>query len=359
MKIRTLDYYGDFRCLCGACPDTCCAGWDVEIDKESREKYLRMEGPLGEKACRALKKEDGEWSFQLEGGRCPFLMDSGLCEMQANMGEAALSRTCRLFPRIPTELGGAREVSLSISCPEAARLLLERETPLTIQERDTDEAAGYNDIDGETYLWAMDERAALLGLAQDRSLPFPKRLSLCVDMAAEAERARRSGQDGRNILARYKRADFRAARAAELARPRRADRAWDRLLGELAAMERLTKRWDGMLEDMKRSAARPSLWDAPECEYENLLAYYLFRYGSETAYGGSGFVPVKLAAASLCLIGLLWQSQEAGDRAARIDLAHLYSREVENSQDNLDALLALLRGVSSGRREAMLALIGA
>ena len=28
----------EFRCLTSACPDTCCAGWEIPVDEESAER---------------------------------------------------------------------------------------------------------------------------------------------------------------------------------------------------------------------------------------------------------------------------------------------------------------------------------
>ncbi len=39
MKIRTPEYYKDFKCIAGACTDTCCAGWDVDVDEKSYDYY--------------------------------------------------------------------------------------------------------------------------------------------------------------------------------------------------------------------------------------------------------------------------------------------------------------------------------
>ena len=36
------DYYDDFTCIADACEDTCCAGWQIVIDKESLQKYKRI-----------------------------------------------------------------------------------------------------------------------------------------------------------------------------------------------------------------------------------------------------------------------------------------------------------------------------
>ena len=32
MEITRPDYYKEFSCIAGACPDTCCAGWQIVID---------------------------------------------------------------------------------------------------------------------------------------------------------------------------------------------------------------------------------------------------------------------------------------------------------------------------------------
>ena len=42
MKIVTPDYYKNFKCIAGECTDTCCAGWDVDVDKESYKQYRRV-----------------------------------------------------------------------------------------------------------------------------------------------------------------------------------------------------------------------------------------------------------------------------------------------------------------------------
>ena len=35
------DYYNEFSCIAGDCPDTCCAGWQIVIDKKSLKKYWK------------------------------------------------------------------------------------------------------------------------------------------------------------------------------------------------------------------------------------------------------------------------------------------------------------------------------
>ena len=34
------DYYEDFECIADKCEDTCCAGWQIVIDRETLKKYV-------------------------------------------------------------------------------------------------------------------------------------------------------------------------------------------------------------------------------------------------------------------------------------------------------------------------------
>ena len=52
MKNYYIPKYGEFRCIAGACPDSCCAGWEIEVDETTAEGYLNEKGAL-EIACAA------------------------------------------------------------------------------------------------------------------------------------------------------------------------------------------------------------------------------------------------------------------------------------------------------------------
>ncbi len=49
MKIVTPHYYKEFKCIAGACTDTCCAGWDVDVDDESYRYYKTVDGNFGKR----------------------------------------------------------------------------------------------------------------------------------------------------------------------------------------------------------------------------------------------------------------------------------------------------------------------
>lgn len=123
MQYTVPHYYKKFRCIAGECPDTCCAGWQIQIDPASLRKYKKTKGPLGSRLKNEINWKEG--CFRQYGGRCAFLNEGDLCDLYLEGGgERAFCRTCRTYPRHIEEFEGLREISLSLSCPAAADLIL-------------------------------------------------------------------------------------------------------------------------------------------------------------------------------------------------------------------------------------------
>ncbi|MBQ8552345.1 MAG: flagellin lysine-N-methylase [Clostridia bacterium] len=116
-------FFDSFRCIASDCPDTCCAGWEIDVDEDTAEYYSTLTGENGEYVRSKLRCED---SVQLcrEGERCPFLRGDNLCELILRLGEGALCDICREHPRFYSGSDGVTEVGVGLCCPEAARLWL-------------------------------------------------------------------------------------------------------------------------------------------------------------------------------------------------------------------------------------------
>lgn len=112
-----LSCFHSFQCIAEACPDTCCAGWEVDLDEDAAARYQALPGALGEEIRSAICREDGYTFFRLKNGQCPFLNKEKLCRLILELGEDVLSVTCREHPRFWEEYGMRRETCLSISCP--------------------------------------------------------------------------------------------------------------------------------------------------------------------------------------------------------------------------------------------------
>ena len=48
-------YYKKFKCIADKCQHSCCVGWEIDIDRESEEKYSRLCGGYGENIKKASR----------------------------------------------------------------------------------------------------------------------------------------------------------------------------------------------------------------------------------------------------------------------------------------------------------------
>jgi lysine-N-methylase len=125
-------YGKNFRCIGSACEDTCCHGWTVQIDKGTYEKYAafpdsRLRG-LAQQYVSINETNANDVLFaqiQLTAEKhCPFLSPDRLCGVQQEYGAEYLSAACSIYPRMLNRVEDELEVSLHLSCPEAARNIL-------------------------------------------------------------------------------------------------------------------------------------------------------------------------------------------------------------------------------------------
>lgn len=119
--------YNDFKCTANKCKFTCCEGWDINIDKDTYERWEKNEKDStyllnGVKTKECNGKEEyfiNKETFE----KCPFLDCEGLCNIVKSHGEVYLSKTCHSFPRIKNDFEIKSEFSLSCACPEVIEIL--------------------------------------------------------------------------------------------------------------------------------------------------------------------------------------------------------------------------------------------
>ena len=59
------DYYKEFQCIADQCEDTCCAGWQIVVDKRSLKKYKKIRGPYLGKMVRSVNWFNGTFRQDL------------------------------------------------------------------------------------------------------------------------------------------------------------------------------------------------------------------------------------------------------------------------------------------------------
>ena len=177
MKKVKPKYFDAFKCVADRCPDTCCAGWDVEIDDASAENYKNESGGLKQYFDRHLTTDEDGYIFSLENGRCPLLSENNLCRIQLEKGEAALCDTCRLFPRYFDDYGEIRETGLGLGCPEAAKILLSPETDVSLDRTVESPDRIYNLL--------TEKREEFFAILDNESFDLKMKLSAVLFSAAE------------------------------------------------------------------------------------------------------------------------------------------------------------------------------
>lgn len=110
-------------------------GWTISVDKDTFHDYRRVTHPTLKPLIKIhlvqLDKNSianhGKINLASASSHCGLQTDQGLCGIQQTLGEDALSDTCYIYPRTIVKVADRFEQSLTLSCPEAARLALTQE----------------------------------------------------------------------------------------------------------------------------------------------------------------------------------------------------------------------------------------
>ena len=310
MELFYPSYYKTFSCIASHCPDSCCHEWDVQVDAASAARWRSMEGDLGDALRASLYDEDGETYLRNENGRCPMWRTDGLCRIQAEQGHDALCQVCQQFPRLRHDYGDFVELGLELSCPEAARLILERPPELVTQTVPGGEEPEY---DGEIMDILRRSRPAALALLENGHHTVPQRLRLLLMLGCHVQAA----IDGAELLPFDP--DAALTEAAQFAGTPDAD-ALAQVYQEL---EILTDRWQEKLD-----ALTAPCWEEGLCR---IAQYGVLRHWYQAVSDWDLSSRIKLLLSGCALLARL--------PGALRDNAQLWSKEIENSAVNLDALL--------------------
>ena len=189
-------YMLTFKCIGSACADTCCAGWDINIDEDTYKKYTNCTGKLKELVQGKFRENKNSEDYLNKGfmilkehNKCPFLNDNLLCDIHGGIGEENLCITCKRFPRVYNIIDDVYEKSGLSSCEEICNIaFLNKEKMEFIEtEEEIDESAIEirRIIDTEAfegtdsllqYFW--DIRINSINIIQNRSFSIEERLGI-------------------------------------------------------------------------------------------------------------------------------------------------------------------------------------
>ena len=309
MEVFYPKYYDSFSCIAGDCPDSCCKEWSVDVDAGAAAFYRQLPGDLGDRLRAVLQDTEDGTIMAIENGRCPMWRADGLCRIQAELGHDALCKVCREFPRLTHDYGDFIELGLELSCPEAARIILSG-SDCTMLSR-TVSGGEEPEYDCEAMATLQRTRAEFFAFLESTSLPFSKILAFFLLYAHSVQEELDGGEKAVltpdiSISGVTPSDNFRSLQ--------------DFFLG----LEILTPQWKARL---KTPAVTPVWQNA----HKALLHYFILRYWLQAVADYDIVCRAKFAVAACLLIGGL-----GGDLT---ETAQLFSKEIENDPDNVEAIL--------------------
>lgn len=370
MKIRVPDYYKDFKCIADKCEDTCCAGWEVDVDDDSYEYYKTVTGPFGDriKSVMVPPTEEEEACFTLNNGRCPFLNDNNLCDLYTELGEDKLCDTCTNYPRFIEEYGSLREIGIALSCKTAGELILKSDKKVTFELTENDEMVStYNDIDPELYMMLMASRKTAFDIAQNRDFDIVMRYCLVLEYAKDIQEMIDKGTLSKimNIKNNYSSEEYLRERTKTFNILHNEEYTRYSYIYEYLKIfddfEIINKSWTDMVNHEKEYMYEQSsneeyksrynrfeqYYHEKEYEYEQLLVYFIFRYYLKAVNDDDVFSKVKMAVVSFLIIKDLDVLRFCDNEGSlsfeeQVDIMHIYSREIEHSYENFEKLSLML-----------------
>lgn len=333
------------------------------IDEKSLARYGEWEGELRGRLLNSIDWEEG--CFLQYGRKCAFLNEDSLCDLHAEAGEDALCRTCKEYPRHTEEFEGVREYSLSLSCPEAARIILmEKGKSSFVQWEDSEEDPFEEEFDFLLYTRLVEAREILFSILEAREYPFSARMGECLFFAKKMQELLEEGDfSGLEEWTKYFAWDMH--RGKEHAEKMMAERfenmkkSWKILMD----LEHLEPEWDEKLRRLNRTLYRKGKaeydacykmfcearacgedsglgWD---CMMEKIGMFFVYTYFCGAVYDDALYSKILLTAFSAAWIEefLLAEYSEKGRMPEEKDMIYIvcrYAREIEHSDQNLNAL---------------------
>ena len=355
------DYYKEFECIADRCEDTCCAGWQIVIDKESLQKYKKIRGDIRKRMLRSVNWFRGTFR-QEKDKRCAFLNENNLCDLYLAQGEDGFCKTCREYPRHTEEFEGVREITLSLSCPEVARIVMNRKEPAQFISYEEDGEEEFDDFEPFLYSVLDDARKEMIRILQNRSLTVAERVILVLGMAHDMQGRmnRRELFDCMTVIDKYGTESALAYVREYLNRAGVKEKEiglTTDMFSHLYQLELLREEW-GILLDETRDLLYSDMdayrevrkdfaaYQADKAEVdvdillEQLLVYFLFTYFPGAVYDGEIYAKAQLAIYCVWMIWELWmarwlKNEKTLDLEEMTELVYRFSREVEHSDVNL------------------------
>ena len=373
MKYRMPDYYKDFKCIADKCPDTCCSGWDIVIDDKSMRKYEALEANLKAYVMDGINKK--EQVFKRCGARCAFLDENNLCNLYKKAGKESLCRTCSRYPRHFEEYGELVEAALSMSCPVAARMIIDRKAKDRFLIKENDKKSPHaKEVDKKLLDVLLKVRKTAFEIVGNRSYSMADRIKNLMYLSGniqpvlyEYERLgikRYLKPCSERVLSKLEEVYIKQNNVNKTLKS--IDRVSVRKTKKdffevLSGLEKINDNWEEQVnhivntlyvdlsdeEYLELSKEFSSYMRDRQYEYEHILNYFLYTYFLGGVYDYNVHGMIKMSVISTIVIremGMaVWlENDKEFSVNDQIKVAYIYSRQIEHSDNNLMCMEGLM-----------------
>ncbi len=307
MKKVSPQYYDEFCCIANKCVHNCCIGWEIDIDEFTLSKYNALQGKLGCKLKECIAQNGDEAHFILsDDDRCPFLCKDGLCELIKEAGDDLLCDICNDHPRYRNYYSDRIETGIGLCCEEAARIIITHSGNIALKSDGGDEKC--TEIEQAFF----DCRQRIFDIIQDVKTSLDEKLHV-LEKQFSFTYPPLSMDECVNILLHFEHLDTN----------------WPKLLMALKASRHdfaaapLSSKWNNALN--------------------NLCHYFIYRHLSPECDDAEFCAVICYAFFSLNVIQALTMCSHDFSIESLIDIARMYSAEVEYSDENYDLLIEKLK----------------
>lgn len=348
------NYYDEFHCIATACEHCCCYNWEIEVDEQTYQSYMKEQDEFGEKLKANIVKKEDKRHFKMIHGKCPFLTTNQLCGIYQKLGEQAMCDVCTEYPRFEVSYNDHIEHILALSCEEVGRIMYGQKDGITfckeVQEETTDSSMkAQTKIVNEAILNSLFEvRDYCIALIQDREFPLEQRIfdllrysaliQQCLDMQ-DYDRIHK-------IIKNFKKLEWQPQQDHILLHQH-----FQKRMDVLMDMEVMEEEWIQEMNNVMRAFYADSMAKHYESmavelkalrkdwnyEYEHMIIYFLYRYAILAVEDNQFLDKIKFSILSFLTIRDMDRMRLLIEGMSftfhdRVETSRIFCKQVEHSQ---------------------------
>lgn len=328
MKEYIPDYYRDFQCIADQCKDSCCIGWEIMIDMDSYRKYQKVQGKFHDQLMNGIEYGNPP-VFHLDScERCVFLNEKNLCNIYIQLGEDALCEICTQHPRFHNEYGTICQSGLGMACEEAARLIFEsKEFKLEMIQDTRDNKE--NCFEEKIFKIQVD----LLNILKRKEKSIEERIEAVFDLVKVIQdELNHTGELPDNL----QKESIKQNHILRQMREESYIKNWLSIYQQLDFMDQEIQK---IFIESEQNIQKIKNRKLDDQYMESLMSYFIYRYFMKSCEDDNLIDKIKFAILNCLMIEVMNQYYQIKNvMKTPIEIARIYSKEIEYSQENIDEI---------------------